>query len=153
MQEKAKYDILSLNVTGIRDQAKRRSIFLYLKDHNSKIYFLIEAYLYSQPEDEIIWKNERAGEIFFSHRNKHSKGVCILLHPTIQNKIDYSFSDKAGRIVLITCVLNSPKLSLVNIYAPHSQSEQLEFLQNLNNCFTDKSGISTLIEFHPFKDR
>jgi len=34
----------------------------------------------------------------------------------------------------------------VNIYAPHSQSEQLEFLQNLNNCFTDKSGISTLIE-------
>ena len=54
MQEKAKYDILSLNVRGIRDQAKRRSIFLYLKDHNSKIYFLQETY--SQPEDEIIWK-------------------------------------------------------------------------------------------------
>ena len=29
MQEKAKYDILSLNVRGIRDQAKRRSIFLF----------------------------------------------------------------------------------------------------------------------------
>jgi len=37
MQEKAKFDILSLNVRGIRDQAKRRSIFLYLKGHNSKI--------------------------------------------------------------------------------------------------------------------
>ena len=59
MQEKAKYDILSLNVRGIRDQAKRRSIFLYLKDHNSKIYFLQETY--SQPEDEIIWKNEWGG--------------------------------------------------------------------------------------------
>ena len=143
MQEKAKYDILSLNVRGIRDQAKRRSIFLYLKDHNSKIYFLQETY--SQPEDEIIWKNEWGGEIFFSHGSRHSKGVCILLHPTVQNKIDYSFSDKAGRIVLITCVLNSLKLSLVNIYAPNSQSEQLDFLQNLNNCLIDKSEISTLI--------
>lgn len=142
-QEKAKYDILSLNVRGIRDQAKRRSIFLYLKDHNSKIYFLQETY--SQPEDEIIWKNEWGGDIFFSHGSRHSKGVCILLHPTVQNKIDYSFSDKAGRIVLITCVLNSLKLSLVNIYAPNSQSEQLDFLQNLNNCLIDKSEISTLI--------
>ena len=107
MQEKAKYGILSLNVRGIRDQ--RRSIFQYLKDHNSKIYFLQETY--SQPEDEIIWKNEWRGETFFSHRTKHSKGVCILLHPTVQNKIDYSFSDKVGRIVLIACVLNSLKLT------------------------------------------
>ena len=81
MQEKAKYDILSLNVRGIRDQVKRRSIFQNLKDHNSKIYFLHETY--SQPEDEIIWKNEWGGEIFFSHGTKHSKGVNILLHPTV----------------------------------------------------------------------
>ena len=47
--------------------------------------------------------------------------------------------------MLITCVLNSLKLSLVNIYAPNSQSEQLDFLQNLNNCLIDKSEISTLI--------
>jgi len=143
MQQKVKYDILSPNVRGIRDQAKRRSIFLYLKDHDSKICFIQETY--SQPEDEIIWKNEWGGEIFSSHGTKHSKGVCILLHPTVQNMIDYSFSDKAGRIMLITCVLNSLKLSLVNIYAPNNQSEQLEFLQNLNNCLIDKSEISTLI--------
>ena len=98
MQEKAKYDILSLNVRGIRDQVKRRSIFQYLKDHNSKIYFLQETY--SQPEDEIIWKNEWGGEICFSHGTKHSKGVNILLHLTVQNKIDYSFSDKVGRIFM-----------------------------------------------------
>ena len=36
MQEKAKYDLLSLNVRGISNLAKWRSIFLYLKDHNSK---------------------------------------------------------------------------------------------------------------------
>ena len=41
--------IYSLNVRGIRDQPKRRSIFLYLKDQKSKIYFLQDTY--SQPED------------------------------------------------------------------------------------------------------
>ena len=76
MQEKAKHDILSLNVRGIRDQAKRKSIFLYLKDHNSKIYFLQQTY--SQPEDEIIWKNKLRGEIFFSHGTKLVKVFAFL---------------------------------------------------------------------------
>ena len=47
--------------------------------------------------------------------------------------------------MLITCILNSLQLLLVNIYVPSSQSEQLEFLQNLNNCPIDKSEIPTLI--------
>ena len=37
------------------------------------------------------------------------------------------------------------KLSLCNIYAPNSQTEQLKFLQELNNCLIDKSELSTLI--------
>ena len=57
------YDILSLNVRGIRDQLKRRSIFAYLKDHSPKIIFLQETY--SEPSDEMIWKSEWGGEIFF----------------------------------------------------------------------------------------
>ena len=84
-------------------------------------------------------------QIFFSHGTKHSKGVCILINPLVQDKIDYSFSDKSGRIVLITIVINSLMLSLCNIYAPNNQAEQLEFLQELNNCLIDKSELTTLI--------
>ena len=36
-------------------------------------------------------------------------------------------------------------LSLCNIYAPNNQAEQLEFLQELNNCLIDKSELTTLI--------
>ena len=61
------------------------------------------------------------------------------------DKVDYSFSDKYGRIVLITIVINSLHLSLCNIYAPNNQNEQLEFLQELNNCLIDKSELTTLI--------
>ena len=59
--------------------------------------------------------------------------------------MDYSFSDKSGRIVLITTVINSLMLSLCNIYAPNNQAEQLKFLQELNNCLIDKSELTTLI--------
>ena len=95
--------------------------------------------------DEIIWRNEWGGKVFFSHGTKHSKGVCILINPLVQEKNDYSFSDKSGRIVLITTVVNSLMLSLCNIYAPNNQAEQLEFLQELNNCLIDKSELTTLI--------
>ena len=39
---------------------------------------------------------------------------------------------------------NSLKLSLCNVYAPNNQSEQLNFLQELNNVLMDKSELSTL---------
>ena len=58
-------NILSLNVRGIREQTKRRSIFSYLKNQNANIYFPQETY--SEPADEILWKNEWGGELFFSH--------------------------------------------------------------------------------------
>ena len=46
--------------------------------------------------------------------------------------------------MLITILLNSRKLSLCNIYAPNNQTDQLEFLQELNNCLMDKSELSSL---------
>ena len=72
MSSKLTYDITSLNVRGLREQGKRRSIFSYLKDQKSKLYFLQETY--SEVNDEII----------FSHGTKHSKGVCILINPLVQ---------------------------------------------------------------------
>ena len=91
MQTSVKLDILSLNVRGIRDQIKRRSIFSFLKGFKANIYFLQETY--SDLKDEIIWKNEWGGEIFFSHGTNHSKGVCILINPTIHCQVDYCYSN------------------------------------------------------------
>ena len=47
--------------------------------------------------------------------------------------------------MLITMAFNSLKLSLCNVYAPNNQSEQLNFLQELDNVLIDKSELSTLI--------
>ena len=71
--------VMSLNVRGLRNQVKRRSIFRFLKDQNCLFYFLQE--IYSKPGDETIWRREWGGDIFFSHGSIHSRGVCILMNP------------------------------------------------------------------------
>ena len=71
-----------------------RSAFL------SSIYFLQETY--SEPNDEKFWKKEWGGELFFSHGTKHSKGVRILINPTAQIQVNYSYSDKNLTTVLLT---------------------------------------------------
>ena len=100
-------NILSLNVRGIREQTKRRSIVSYLKDQRANIYFLQETY--SEPADETMWKAEWGGELFFSHGTNHSKGVCILINPSVNYQIDYSYANTSGRIILITVTLGSQK--------------------------------------------
>ena len=138
-----KLKVFSLNVRGIRDQTKRRSIFLFLKDQNANIYFLQETY--SEPGVENIWKKEWGGELFFSHGTKHSKGVCILINPIMQLQVEYQYSNNSGRIVLITISLNGQKVTLCKIYAPNDQANQLPFLKELNNCIIDKTELTSLI--------
>ena len=47
---------ISLNIRGLRDGDKRRSIFSFLKDQKASFYFLQETY--SDPGDESFWKHE-----------------------------------------------------------------------------------------------
>ena len=91
------------------------------------------------------WRKEWGGELFFSHGTKRSKGVCILINTTEQTQVDYSYSNNSGRIVLITISLNGQKLTLCNIYAPNDQGNQLQFMQELNNCIIDKTELTSLI--------
>ena len=132
-----------MNVRGIRDQVKRRSIFTYLKDQKANVYFLQETY--SELNDEKIWQNEWGGKMYFSHGSRHSKGTCILIDPSTNCNVDYSFSNTTGRIVLITVNIKGSKISCCNIYAPNNPTEQLEFIQELNNIIIDKSELTNLI--------
>ena len=83
--------------------------------------------------------------MYFSHGSQFSKGTCILTDPSISYNVQYSFSNNLGRTVLITVNINGQKVSFCNIYAPNNSSEQLEFIQELNNCIIDKSELTNLI--------
>ena len=83
--------------------------------------------------------------IFFSHGTNHSRGAWILIRLTLHCQISDCYSNESGRIVLISIILASQKLSLLNIYASNNQTNQLDFMQELNNCINDKAELTALI--------
>ena len=70
----------------MRNPRERRSIFSYLKDQNFAVYLLQEPF--SQSQDELIWKTEWRGKIFFSHGSNHQKGVDILINPLFEITVE-----------------------------------------------------------------
>ena len=138
-----KCNIITLNVRGIRNRVKRRSIFSYLKDQNCHFYLLQETF--SEPKDEHVWKNEWGGDVFFSHGSNHAKGVCILVNPSIVVNVENSYKDIDGRIIAIDVICNGVNLSICNVYAPTSCQFQGKFLQILNEFMTSNLNITQLI--------
>ena len=135
-----KCSVISLNVRGLGDTVKSRSIFTYLKDPGGQFLFFTR-----NVSDEAVWRNEWEGKIYFSHGTSHSKGVCILINRTVKEKVTFTSSDADGRIILINLTYNGVKLSFSNTNAPNDHTQQVNFIPELNCLLIDKSEITTLI--------
>jgi exonuclease III len=66
--------ILSLNVRGINDLKKRRSVFYWAKKQKADIVFLQETYNCKDTENR--WRNEWGGKVLYCHGTKHSRGIA-----------------------------------------------------------------------------
>ena len=112
-------NIISLNVRGLGDYTKRRSIFNHYRDR-CKILLLQETH--SCVEKETQWRNEWGGRILFSHGDTNARGVAILFHKQFFcNILSYS-SDKQGRYVMAKLEIDGETICLTNIYAPNKDS-------------------------------
>ena len=138
-----RFNFLSLNVRGLRNQVKRGSVFRYLKDQNCLLYLLQETF--SELKDEMVWKNEWGGDIFFSHGSNHSRGVCILTNPKFAISVDEFHRDRDGRIVSINVSFNKSQFSICNVYAPVKPTEQENFVQGLNEFLLRNVNVAKLI--------
>ena len=72
----AKYlTFITNNIKGIRNNSKRLSVIEYFRNKlgNNGILFLQETH--STFNDEIIWKNDFSGPVFYSHGTSQPCGV------------------------------------------------------------------------------
>lgn len=67
---------ISLNARGLRDNIKRKSIFLFCKGEKANFILLQETH--SKPEDEKFWVNQWGDKIIFDHGSTKSAGLAIL---------------------------------------------------------------------------
>ena len=91
----SKFEVLYHWTFGESEFKSRGGVFFsYLRDHKANIYFLQETY--SERADENIRKKNWASELLFSHGTTHCKGVCILINPFVQPKVDYSSANDSA---------------------------------------------------------
>ena len=79
-------NFLSLNVRGIRDLAKRKSIISWAKKKKADIIFLQETY--STADVINSWKYQWPGDMCYSHATNHSKGVLVLVNKSLQFELE-----------------------------------------------------------------
>ena len=67
------FNLLSINVRGIRTFEKRKAVFSWLVNWDADIFFLQETY--STRDIENIWRKQWKAEVFFSHDSNRSRGT------------------------------------------------------------------------------
>ena len=126
---KGDFNLITQNVRGLREKKKRIKVFEYLKNKKAGIALVQEAHC--TKEIETLWKNEWGGDIVFSHGTSKSTGVMILIPDGFDITINKTFTDNAGRIIILSVTIQDSKYLLYNVYAPNSKNEHNIFLKEL----------------------
>ena len=132
--------ILSLNVRGLRNAGKRKTIFSYLKNQKASIFCLQETF--SNKHDEKLWTSEWGGKIFFSHGTEHARGVCVMVNPNSLFQVESVEIDQEGRFIVAKV---DEDYSIVNIYAPTDYRQQPAFIRTLSELLMSKTNLSKVI--------
>ena len=95
------FKLLSLNVRGLRDFKKRKTIINWIMKQKADIIFLQETY--STPDIGHIvtdWKYQWKGNMYFSHGSNKAKGVLILIKRDIEFKPKNIKIDTNGKFIV-----------------------------------------------------
>ena len=122
---------ISNNVKGIQNSVKRIKLFEYLKSYVTGNGFIFLQETHSCINDEIKWRDEFNGELFFSHGKTNSCGVAIGFYGSKTIEQIKKISDKSGRILLAEAIIDDTVFVLINIYNTNTESEQLKTLSDL----------------------
>ena len=127
--------IVSLNVRGISNFRKRRSIFNWCRKLRADLILLQETHSTNSVETQ--WQHEWGGKILFSHGTNNSKGVAIIFCNGSNIDVNNIFQDNEGRILSINFVKDELDFTLANVYAPNIENMQVNFYKTLRDLFVD----------------
>ena len=77
------------------------------------------------------WNAEWKGLSYFSCGTNQSKGVITLIGKDIDYKEKHVIRDKYGRFVIIYCEIQGMEFCLINLYAPNTETEQIDFYNQI----------------------
>jgi exonuclease III len=134
--------IASYNCNGLADYKKRRSVFTWLKEKDYNIYCLQETH--STVLDEVLWKKNWVGKIYFSHGQRNSKGVMVLINNNFDPNVQLVQTDPQGRWIILNMLLDNKHIWLINLYGPNNDDPS--FFDNIyKNVSTLQATLDSII--------
>lgn len=91
--------IYSLNVRGLNDKNKRKSILSYFQQTKAHVVLLQETHLCE--EDHALWEKEWSSTIYYSTGQSNARGVAILVSGSLDCLVENVNTDGNGRLVCV----------------------------------------------------
>ena len=123
------FKILSLNVRGIRNKEKKKTLFSWIRNQKAKIVFLQETHATNDLQKLI--ENELKGTWVFANGDNRARGVCVYISNTLECQIVNFKATSDGRKILISLMINGEEFTLLNVYAPTNKSNREQFFKRL----------------------
>ena len=117
-----KINFISNNVKGFQSTNKRLKLIKYFKDKIVSNGFLFVQETHSTVNDEIKWKDDFKGEVFYSHGKSNSCGVLICFIGSKRLFIRNKLSDNDGRILILDVNSDDKNFILVNLYNSNTEA-------------------------------
>lgn len=122
--------IFSINARGIRNQLKRKSLFLYCQSKGADFYFIQESH--ACEADVTFWRSQWGSEVWFSFGSNKSAGV-VILKGKFKGHIHSKHTDTEGRWIILHVSIDFSQFIIVNVYATNNK-------QKNNNLFLTIEG-------------
>ena len=87
----------TFNVNGLNADAKRKTIFNYLRQKNFEIILLQETH--SSEKVEKLWEMEWGNKIEWLHGTNKSRGLAIFLKKNLNYDLVKTYQDPYGRFL------------------------------------------------------
>uniref|UniRef100_A0A3B3DKH2 Reverse transcriptase domain-containing protein n=1 Tax=Oryzias melastigma TaxID=30732 RepID=A0A3B3DKH2_ORYME len=131
----------SLNINGGgRDRGKRAMLELFIKQNKLDIILLQETHTVAGDDTE--WQKWWGGSCFLSHGTSNSRGVSILISPTVRMTVLSHDQPVAGRMQAVKLRIEELNFTILNIYAPNAGGERESFFEviklELEKCKEDQ---------------
>ena len=115
-----KLKLLSLNVRGIKDTAKRHKLFHWL--HKKQVDIIVLQETHSTDSDEKQWPHEWGDKHFYmNHGTNQSAGVSILFWQNHAFAPRILYPDNCGKTLIVVITYQDKEYVIVNIYGPNEE--------------------------------
>lgn len=129
---------VSLNARGLRNNVKRKAVFLFAKQFRSDFFYVQESH--SVPDDTNFWRSQWGNSIWLSHGTERSAGVATL-KDRFNGDILLSECDPAGHFICQTIKYNDVIFIIANVYGYNTKRENVNLILSIENilkCWLNK---------------